>query len=124
MTLPRKPPRALIVNAIQGLIRTFPSQTVRVYRVTGWTKNAAQMRQAPIEATVYQGEALFVPAGGMVAQLGLGMVETKDPHLLIAGVYPIRQGDRVFVNALYEVTSDSNRWNAFGIFKLRQVEQP
>lgn len=123
--LPRKPPRALITSSIQTLIRTFPSQTVRVTRVTGWTMNAAKMRQAPIESVMYLGEALFVEAGGQISQLGLGMVETKDPHLLVAGVHPIHIGDRLTVRGVpYEVTSDSNRWGAFGIYKLKQVTQP
>jgi hypothetical protein len=124
MPLPRRLPTSLITQAVQTLIRTFPSRTVRVTRLTGYTYNAGKMRSGPIETVIYEGEALFIPAGGNVLQLGQGMIEEKDPRLMIAGSWPIQQRDRVVVDGvLYEVATDTNRWNAFVLLKLRQVQQ-
>lgn len=120
----RKPPRHFIARSIQGLIRFFPSRTVRVVRVIGWTMTPQKTRKDPIEQVIYHGEALFIPAGGQVQVLGLGLYEEQAPRLMVPQHRPIQPGDKLTVDGnIYEIMNTQDRWNTFVIAKLRQFQQ-
>jgi hypothetical protein len=121
-SLPRSP-RARIAASIQTLIRSFPTTNVHIVRQT-YSQTAGRTRGVATDTTIYRGEALFSPAGGHIQVKGLGLYESTAPRLIVAGVWSIRQGDRVTLfNMLYEVEDAHNRWGAFMILKLRQVKQ-
>jgi hypothetical protein len=124
MPLPRKPPQSRITQAVQTLIRTFNSSTVTIYRVLGHQVTAGKTQGAAITELVYQGEALFAPAGAAIHVLGLGAYQDMSPHLLISGAYPIRQGDETTIDGrTYEVQDAPNRWQAFTVAKLKQTDK-
>lgn len=113
-------PKAMIRREIQTLIRTFPSETVRVTRRGGGTWNS-EGDQTPDEVEIYRGEALVAPAGGMVTILGLGQIESKQPQMLISGSWPIEQGDTVLWGGRrYLVSFDPDYWQAFLLLTLQQ----
>ncbi len=119
-----KPRRWAVQRDIQMLLRTFPSETITVFRgvrtygglgqITGWNETNI----------VYRGEALVIPATGTVADYGLGQVENLQPQLLISGNRDIQQGDFVRLKGLkYQVEFQPNAWRAFLQVKLAQYQQ-
>lgn len=113
-------PKSLIRREIQALIRTFPSETIRVTRRGGGTWNN-EGDQTPDEVEIYRGEALVAPAGGMVTILGLGQIESKQPQMLISGSWPIQQGDTVlWQGRRYLVSFNPDYWQAFLLLTLQQ----
>ena len=79
---------------VQMLVRTFPSQRIRIYRLSDRPTSVDDYGQPTYEeVTVYIGEALFSDASGNVTRYGLGQVEEEKPMLLVPGKRDIRPGD-------------------------------
>jgi hypothetical protein len=121
--LPIKPPRAFISQSIQALVRFFGSTRVTITRVVS-VYNAGFMPGTETATTVYEGDALVIPAGAQVKVMGLGVYEVKNTRLLINGAWDIRIGDTVALSGTtYRVEFPSNRWGAFTAISLQQVRQ-
>jgi len=95
---PKRAPRWYVQRDIQILVRSFPSERLVVHRlaeesVAGGTIDLGEVTY--LEDPVFDGEALFIPRGGVVARYGLGEVEEDKPQVLIPGWHDIQQGDRV-----------------------------
>lgn len=98
MFRPKRPPRWFVQRDIQILVRSFPSERLVVFRLGEPTTSGDTLdlgEPSYQEYTVFDGEALFIPAGGTVARFGLGEVEEDKPQVLISGWHDIQQGDRV-----------------------------
>jgi hypothetical protein len=94
----QRPPRFYVQRDIQILVRSFPSERLQVFRLGEPRTSGATLDLGEVtypEVTVFNGEALFIPAGGTVARYGLGEVEEDTPQVLIPGWHDIQQGDRV-----------------------------
>ena len=79
------------------------------------------------ESELFSPKEAIEAAGGTVEVKGLGLVESQDPRLMVAGERDIRQGDRFdrlegCDTVSYEITYAQDRWHAFTICKLRQVD--
>ena len=115
-----KPRRWAVQRDIQGLIRTFPSQTVVIFRGTRIYGDLGEVLGFD-QTIVYRGEALLIPATGTVADYGLGQVENLMPQLLVSGTRDIEQGDFVELEGrTYQVEFPPNAWHAFTQIKLKQ----
>lgn len=102
----QRAPRWFVQRDIQILIRSFPSEHMVIYR-RGETAVSRTELGEPVygEDVIFDGEALFIEAGGTVARYGLGEVEEDKPQMLIAGWHDVQQGDRV---RRYRRLSDGN----------------
>jgi hypothetical protein len=119
-----KPRRWFVQRDIQMLIRTFPSESIAVFRGVRTFGSLGQTVRWNETNIVYRGEALVIPATGAVADYGLGQVENKNPQLLISGNRDIEQGDFVrYQNRKYQVEFEPNHWHAFLQITLAQFQQ-
>lgn len=91
-----RPPRWFVQRDIQILVRSFPSEHMVIFRQAADASSVNDLGE-PVypETVVFDGEALFIEAGGSVARFGLGEVEEDKPQMLVPGWYDIQQGDRV-----------------------------
>jgi len=106
------------------LIRTFPSETISVFRGVRTYGSLGQIVLWNEANVVFRGEALVIPADGSVADYGLGQVENLNPQLLIPGTRDIQQGDFVrYQNRKYQVEFAPNNWQGFLAIKLAQYQQ-
>ena len=120
----RRTPRWFVQRDIQMLVRTFPSETIVIRRGRRIFPGGGLGQQKWVYDIVYMGEALVIPAGGEVADYGLGQVENKNPLLLISGNRDIAQGDFVTLQGRsYQVEFEPDHWNAFLQVKLAQHQQ-
>lgn len=137
MFRPQRPPRWFVQRDIQILCRSFPSERMVVFRLgePQTSQEALDLGEPTYpEETVFDGEALFIPAGGTVARYGLGEVEEDKPQVLIPGWQEINQGDRVRVIPmnpdgsegtirLYVVLYAPNPWQGFTHVTLENFGQ-
>lgn len=135
----QRAPRFYVQRDIQILVRSFPSERLVVFRLgeptvaeVGTDINMGEPTYA--EIPVFNGEALFIPAGGSWARYGLGEVEEEQPQILIPGWHDIRQGDRVrrrqmlpggrFMEPrLYVVKYQPDPWHSFTHITLENYGQ-
>lgn len=91
-----RPPGWFVQRDIQILTRSFPSEHMVIFRRALDASEVTDLGE-PIypETTVFDGEALFIEAGGSVARFGLGEVEEDKPQMLIPGWHDVQPGDRV-----------------------------
>lgn len=127
-------PKYYVQRDIQILVRSFPSERLRIYRhgeVIG-ADDLGQLTYQEIEA--FNGEALFIPESGEVARYGLGQVEEEKPRFLVPGWHTIYQGDLVtrqerlpggrFGNPRsYQVEYPPNHWHAYIVITLENYGQ-
>jgi hypothetical protein len=91
-----RPPAWFVQRDIQILTRSFPNEHMVIFRRSQTASEVTDLGEPFYpEVTVFDGEALFIEAGGSVARFGLGEVEEDKPQILIPGWYDVRQGDRV-----------------------------
>lgn len=122
--LPVSLPPHQVSGAIQMLVRSFRPLAVTITRVTRLRMSAAKTVNSRDTVTIYAGEALVVPAGGMVQFSDIGVYEQKTDHLLVPGSRDIRQGDRVVLdNRTFEVDFAKNVWRAYVLVILKQIQQ-
>ena len=117
-------PKHLIHQDIQTLVRAFPGEYVTFTRkAIGGVTPRGQVQKVD-DVVLYQGEALFIPAGGDVTRYGLGQVEEDKPQMLLVGTYDIRQGDFCLRRGrLYAVQYPPNAWHAFMHITLSNYAQ-
>jgi hypothetical protein len=119
---------------IDALVRSFPSERIRVFRPVTASYTRFLQREAT-EQPVFDGKALFVQAGGDVRRFGLGQVEEENPKILLAGWQDIDQGDMVRhlqllpggrgyrPARLYRVRYAPDPWHAWMLVQLEQYQQ-
>lgn len=133
----QRAPRFYVQRDIQALVRSFPNERLVVFRLGGAQTSGDTLDLGEVtypEITVFNGEALFIPAGGTVSRYGLGEVEEDKPQVLIPGWHDIQQGDRVrrsqmlpggrFTQPrLYTVLYAPNVWYSFSHLTLENFGQ-
>ncbi len=127
-------PRWYVQQSIQALIRTFPSERLRIFRHGAITGVDGLGQQTYAETVVFEGEALYIPETGDVARYGLGQVEEDKPRMLVSGWHPIMQGDFVTRQERlpggafgdprpYQIEYPPNHWHAFTVITLANYGQ-
>lgn len=125
----RRPRAAIIQREIQYLTRAFPPRAVRVTReiVPYTTSKGQRIPNTPgqgISKTVFIGEAIYIPAGGVVQLFGGGQVERTSPTLVIVGDRDIQQGDFVALDGrTYQVELALNPQGGYVELRLQQFKQ-
>lgn len=110
---------------IQMLVRTFPSERIKIWRHSARPDAVDDYGQPTYdEETVYIGEALFSDASGSVSRYGLGQVEEEKPMILIPGKRDIQPGD-FFRRAgkLYQIQYAPDHWPGFTVGTVVRFEQ-
>lgn len=107
-------PLPRVQHEIQALVRTFPSETISIFR-NGPIVAVDDHGQPQYEPElVYRGEVLFSPAQGSVTRYGLGQVEETKPYLLVAGHRDFKEGDFFYRKGLlYQMTHTPDYWPGF-----------
>jgi hypothetical protein len=110
---------------IQMLVRTFPSQRLRIFRRSDRPTAVDDYGQPSYtETTVYWGEVLFSDASGTVTRYGLGQVEEEKPILLIPGKRDVRPGDFFRRDdVLYQIQHAPAYWPGFTSGTVVKYEQ-
>lgn len=130
----QRPPRWFIQRDIHMLVRSFPSERVRIFRYGDIVSTDPLGQPVYAEVEVFNGEALYIPETGEVARYGLGQVEEDQPRLLVPGWHPIKQGDFVtrqerlpgggFGDARpYQVEYPPDHWHAYSVIVLANFGQ-
>lgn len=110
---------------IQMLVRTFPSERLRVWRYSDRPVSVDEYGQPTYsEVTVYYGECLWSDASGDVTRYGLGQVEEEKPVLLIPGKRDVRPGDFFRRKGLlYQLQHAPDYWPGFTSATVVKYEQ-
>lgn len=121
----RRPNGAIIQREIQYLTRAFPPRAVTIYREILTLSTLGQRRVShPNRTVIFTGEALYIPAGGVVQLFGGGQVERTSPTLIVVGNRDIRQGDFVVIDGrTYLVEDPRNPQGAYVECGLQQYRQ-
>ncbi len=134
MFRPQKPPRWYVQRDIQILVRSFPSEHIRITRRGAITSVSASGQPNYAITVVFEGEALVAPHDGTLERIGIGQIEQDNPVLLVPGFHKILQGDfllrgepepdgSVDTARLYVVTFNANAWHAFSVVTMRNYRQ-
>lgn len=118
-----RPGRSFVTQAVQALVRTFPSIPVIIRRRREVYDTQGDMQVDETAPIVYQGEALYAPNAGVIQLEGYGAVYQTGPALLVAGSWGFQQGDILRVHGrLYYVEHPPDPWHAFSVLKIKQIE--
>jgi len=121
----RRPRGTIVQREIQQLTRSFPARFLRIYRETYVYGNKGQKQFGSGPRTViYEGELLFIPAGGVVQLYGGGQTERTSPTLIVVGNRGVLQGDFVDIDGqTFQVTNVLNHHGYFVELRLDEYRQ-